>query len=74
MELAKQQVDIGLFTNDLDRMLPFWQNEVGLPFDHVLPLRRGQKQYRHDAAGSVVKINHHIEQIPSAPPPAAIVN
>ncbi|MEA2959484.1 MAG: hypothetical protein QOJ58_5387 [Alphaproteobacteria bacterium] len=68
MELAKQQVDIGLFTNDLDRMLPFWQNEVGLPFDHVLPLRRGQKQYRHDAAGSVVKINHHIEQIPSAPP------
>jgi hypothetical protein len=47
MELAKQQVDIGLFTNDLDRMLPSWQNEVGLPFDHVLPLRRGQKQYRH---------------------------
>lgn len=68
MDLAKQQVDIGLFTNDLDRMQPFWQNEVGLPFDHVLPLRRGQKQYRHDAAGSVVKINHHIEQIPSAPP------
>jgi lactoylglutathione lyase len=68
MELAKQQVDIGLFTNDLDRMLPFWQNEVGLRFDHVLPLRRGQKQYRHDAAGSVVKINHHIEPIPSAPP------
>jgi hypothetical protein len=30
MELAKQQVDIGLFTNDLDRKLPFWQNEVGL--------------------------------------------
>jgi len=68
MEFAKQQVDIGLFTNDLDRMLPFWQNEVGLRFDHVLSLRRGQKQYRHDAAGSVVKINHHIEPIPSAPP------
>jgi lactoylglutathione lyase len=68
MELAKQQVDIGLFTNGLDRMLPFWQNEVGLRFDHVLPLRRGQTQYRHDAAGSVVKINHHIEPIPSAPP------
>jgi lactoylglutathione lyase len=68
MELAKQQVDIGLFTNDLDRMLPFWQSEVGLCFNHVLPLRRGQTQYRHDAAGSVVKINHHIEPIPSAPP------
>jgi catechol 2,3-dioxygenase-like lactoylglutathione lyase family enzyme len=49
-------------------MLPFWQNEVGLRFDHVLPLRRSQTQYRHDAAGSVVKINHHIEPIPSAPP------
>jgi hypothetical protein len=45
-----------------------WQNEVGLRFDHVLPLRRGKKQYRHDAAGSVVKINHHIDPIPSVPP------
>ena len=36
--------------------------------DHVLPIRRGQKQHRHDALGSVVKINHYVEQLPAAPP------
>jgi hypothetical protein len=68
MELAKQRVDIGLSTNNLDPMLHFWQNRAGLPFDHVLPVRRGQKQHRHDALGSVVKINHHVEPLPAAPP------
>jgi predicted enzyme related to lactoylglutathione lyase len=68
MKLAKPRVDIGLSTNNLDAMLEFWQNAAGLPFDHVLPVRRGHKQYRHDALGSVVKINHHAEQLPNASP------
>jgi catechol 2,3-dioxygenase-like lactoylglutathione lyase family enzyme len=68
MELAKQRVDIGLSTNNLDPMLHFWQNRAGLPFDHLLPVRRGQRQHRHDALGSVVKINHHVEPLPAAPP------
>src|SRR5260370_19777704 len=68
MELAKKKIDVGLSTNNLDPMLHFWQNDVGLRFDHVLPDRRGQKQYRHDAAGSVIKINHHVDQLPVAPP------
>jgi catechol 2,3-dioxygenase-like lactoylglutathione lyase family enzyme len=68
MELAKPQVDIGLSTNHLDPMLAFWQQEVGLRFDHALPVRRGQTQYRHDALGSVVKINHHVHPLPATPP------
>ena len=68
MELAKKKIDVGLSTNNLDPMLHFWQNDVGLRLDHVLPVRRGQKQYRHDAAGSVIKINHHVDQLPVAPP------
>lgn len=68
MKLAKPQVDIGLATNNLEPMLAFWQGTVGLKLDHVLPVRRGQKQHRHDAAGSVVKINHHVEPLPEAPP------
>ena len=39
-------------------------NRVGL--DHVLLVRRGQKRYRHDALGSVIKINHFEEPIPPA--------
>ncbi len=68
MKLAKPQIDIGLATNNLDPMLAFWQGTVGLKLDHVLKVRRGQNQHRHDAAGSVIKINHHVEPLPDAPP------
>ncbi|WFU62130.1 hypothetical protein [Bradyrhizobium brasilense] len=50
-------IDVGLSFNDLEPMLRFWQQEAGLRFDHVQPIRRGQKQYRHDAQGSVIKLN-----------------
>ena len=66
MQLAKDVIDVGLSTNDLEPMLRFWQQDVGLRFDHVLPVRRGQKQYRHDAQGSVIKLNHHAEPLPEA--------
>jgi catechol 2,3-dioxygenase-like lactoylglutathione lyase family enzyme len=67
MQLAKNVIDVGLSTNNLEPMLRFWQQEVGLRFDHVLPVRRGQKQYRHEEQGSVIKINHHTEPLPEAP-------
>ena len=68
MQLAKPVIDIGLSTNNLEPMLQFWQQEAGLRFDHVLPVRRGQKQYRHDAQGSVIKLNHHMEPLTDAAP------
>lgn len=68
MQLAKPRLDIGLATNDLAPMLAFWQGEAGIPFDHLLPIRKGQDQHRHDANGSVLKINHHADPLPDAPP------
>ncbi len=68
MELAKPRVDIGLSTNDLEPMLAFWRDEAGVPFDHLLKIRRGHDQHRHDALGSVLKINHHEATLPDAPP------
>jgi catechol 2,3-dioxygenase-like lactoylglutathione lyase family enzyme len=68
MQLAKKVIDVGLSTNNLEPMLRFWQEDAGLRFDQVLPVRRGQKQYRHDAQGSVIKLNHHTEQLPDAAP------
>jgi lactoylglutathione lyase len=67
MNLAKPRVDIGLNTNQLEEMLAFWQGEMGVPFDHVLPIRKGQKQHRHDLLGSVLKINHFADPLPRAP-------
>lgn len=68
MELAKPRVDIGLSTNDLEPMLAFWQGKAGVQFDHKLPIRRGQDQHRHDVLGSVLKVNHHADPLPDAPP------
>lgn len=68
MDLAKPRLDIGLSTNQLEPMLTFWQREVGLPLDHVLPIRKGQDQHRHDALGSVMKLNHHAAPLNDGPP------
>ena len=68
MNLAKPRIDIGLSTNRLEPMLAFWQGEAGIAFDHLLPIRRGQDQHRHDVLGSVLKINHHADPLPTNPP------
>ncbi|MFI4973313.1 MAG: VOC family protein [Caulobacterales bacterium] len=68
MHLAKPRMDVGLATNNIEPMLRFWQTEAGVPFDHLLKIRRGQDQYRHDALGSVVKINHRADALPDNPP------
>jgi lactoylglutathione lyase len=49
-------------------MLAFWQRGAGIPFDHILPIRKGQDQHRHDVLGSVLKINHHESPLPDTPP------
>lgn len=56
--IAKDCLDVGLFTNQLEPMLAFWQQEVGLPFDHMLPVGGGVRQHRHDFDGAVLKLNH----------------
>ena len=68
MQLAKPRLDIGLATNDLAPMLAFWQGEADIPFDHLLPIRKGQDQHRHDVLGSVLKINHHEAPLPDTAP------
>jgi lactoylglutathione lyase len=68
MDLAKPRIDIGLRTDDVAPLLAFWQSTIGLPFDHLLPMRKGQKQHRHDLLGSVLKINEIPDPIPERPP------
>jgi lactoylglutathione lyase len=68
MNLAKPCIDIGLNTNNITALLAFWQNEVGLPFEHLLPVRRGMKQHRHGLLGSVLKINEYTDPLPEREP------
>jgi lactoylglutathione lyase len=68
MKLAKPRIDVGLSTNSIEPLLAFWQGEAGARFDHVLPIRRGHDQHRHDVLGSVLKLNHHQAPLPATPP------
>ena len=70
MDLAKPCVDVGLFTNRKDEMLAFWQHDVGLEFDELLPVGGGVHQHRHRIGDSVFKLNHARESLDADLPPA----
>jgi catechol 2,3-dioxygenase-like lactoylglutathione lyase family enzyme len=66
MRLAKPALDVGLYTNTREPMLAFWQLEVGVVFDELLPAGRGVHQLRHRVGDSILKINHSREALPDA--------
>jgi predicted enzyme related to lactoylglutathione lyase len=68
MELAKQGVDVGIFTNNLEGMQGFYGQKLGLEFESVLPVGGGIKQYRYLANGSVIKLMHTQEPLPRRHP------
>jgi len=67
MDLAKPHLDVGLFTNQRDAQLDFWQHTVGLAYDHMGKLGGGMQQHRHHMNGSILKVNHAREALPSSP-------
>lgn len=66
MRLAKNHMDVGLFTNDIASHQVFWGTTVGLRLDHELPLGKGLVQHRYDAHDSVIKVNHASNPLPSS--------
>jgi catechol 2,3-dioxygenase-like lactoylglutathione lyase family enzyme len=68
MELARQTVDVGLFTNQLAAMQKFYGEEIGLQFESVMPVGGGYKQHRYLANGSVIKLMHTEEPLPRRHP------
>lgn len=68
IKLAKPALDLGLNTNRCDEQLAFWQNEIGLAYDHMGKLGGGMQQHRHHLHGSILKVNHARDPLaPSAP-------
>jgi len=68
MELAKRFLDVGVFTNRIDEMRAFYGERIGLPFEELLPVGAGVRQYRYGLLGSVLKLNHIREPLPSRTP------
>jgi predicted enzyme related to lactoylglutathione lyase len=63
MDLAKPQVDIGIFTRQLEAMQAFYGERLGLQFESVLPVGGGFRQYRYLCNGSVIKLMHSREPL-----------
>ncbi len=62
MKLAKNHLDLGLFSTNISSDIDFWQKIIGLNFEEKLNLNKPvvpgpTTQYRHDANGSVIKVN-----------------
>ena len=65
MNLAKPHLDIGLFSNSRETQLAFWQQTVGLPYDHMGKVGGGVQQHRHHMNGSILKMNHARDPLPA---------
>lgn len=68
MELAKNCLDLGLFTNRLDEMKKFYGERLRLPYEELLPLGGAMQQHRYGLLGSVLKINHSRDPLPQRSP------
>jgi len=66
MQLAKPFYDVGIFSNQSAAQRAFWQQQVGLAFDHSLKLGGGVLQHRHNADGAVLKLNDARDPLPPA--------
>ena len=51
MNLAKPHLDVGLFSNKRNEQLAFWQQTVGLPYDHMGKVGGGVQQHRPTRVG-----------------------
>jgi len=67
MKLAKDHIDIGIWTNQ-EASLPYWRDEVGLPYEELLKLGGGFHQHRLSLKGSVFKLNHARDPLPDVAP------
>src|SRR5690242_6003094 len=63
MDLAKLQVDVGIFTHRLEPMQAFYGEKLGLQFESVMQVGGGFRQYRYLANGSVIKLTHSSEPL-----------
>ncbi|HTR83081.1 MAG TPA: VOC family protein [Reyranella sp.] len=68
MKLAKPHLDVGLFSNKREEQLAFWQQTVGLPYDHMGKVGSGVQQHRHHMNGSILKMNHARDPLPAMAP------
>jgi hypothetical protein len=67
LELAKQCLDVGLYTDRTSETLAFYQDGFGLPYEELLKVAKGSRQHRLGLRGSVLKVNETRDPLAPAP-------
>ena len=72
MNIQKNAIDIGIIAKDIDAMLAFYREALGLEFEAAIPMPGGGTMNRFKVGDSIIKV---IELDPKAPleaPPGGI--
>ncbi|MYA35539.1 MAG: VOC family protein [Gammaproteobacteria bacterium] len=56
MQLQKDAIDIGIIAAEIEPMLTFYRDVLGLVFETAIPFPGGGTMHRFRAGGSVVKV------------------
>lgn len=72
MEIGKNAIDIGIVTNNIDAMLGFYRDTLGLEFEATIPMPGGGTMHRYRVGDSVVKIVEAEPRPREAAPPGGI--
>lgn len=56
INITKTSIDIGIVCNDIDAMLTFYGETLGLPLEGTIPMPGGGKMNRFKVGGSVIKV------------------
>lgn len=56
LELQKPALDLGIITNNLESMLSFYQQTLGLPIEAVIDMPGGGVMHRFKVGESILKI------------------
>jgi lactoylglutathione lyase len=67
VKLAKECLDVGLYTEQFASVRAFYCDELGLPYEELLKVGGGVHQHRLGLHGSVLKVNHSREALDGAP-------
>jgi glyoxylase I family protein len=68
IDVKKPAIDIGIIARDIDAMLAFYRDVLGLEFEVAIPMPGGGTMNRFKVGDSVIKV---IELDPAAPADAA---
>ena len=67
MKLAKECLDVGLYTEQYEPARAFYCDQLGLPYEELLKVGGGVHQHRFGLHGSVLKVNQSRQPLDGSP-------